>query len=197
MPGLSPCPRRSTSPADDVALGAEPDRTRWRLEGVGGHARDLEFSAFVAGQSERLLRLALYLTGDRGRAEDLVQTVLERTYLRWARVKDDPLAYVRRSLINANTDWWRRTRSRETLTADDLGAAYVDRDAVVRALAQLTDRERSVVVLRYYEDLSEAQIATALKIAPGTVKSACARALAKLRVAPDLTGMPSNGGAVT
>jgi RNA polymerase sigma-70 factor (sigma-E family) len=155
---------------------------------------DEEFTAFVAANYGRLLHIADLLTGDRTRAEDLVQAVLIRTYLRWPSVRQgNPLAYVRTSLVNARTDWWRRS-SRERVAASppvggtvpDHAGAVVGRDAVQRALAVLSQRERAVVVLRFYEDLSEAEIAQMLRMAPGTVKSTCARALAKLRISPEL-----------
>jgi RNA polymerase sigma-70 factor (sigma-E family) len=155
-----------------------------------------EFTAFVAASYGRLLHIADLITGDGGRAEDLLQTVLARTYRRWSTVRqDNPLGYVRAGLVHARTDWWRRLSSRERPAAvlpdihavPDHAGQVVGRDAVQRALAVLTRRERAVVVLRFYEDLSEAEIARVLRIAPGTVKSACSRALAKLRISPELT----------
>jgi len=157
---------------------------------------DQRFDAFVRANYARLLQLADLIVGDRVRAEDVLQSVLERTYLRWRTVgRNNPLAYVRAGLVNARTDNWRRGRDRERPTgvvpergtAPDHAGRVVGRDAVQRALAVLTRRERSVVVLRYFEDLSEAEIAHTLGIAAGTVKSTCARALAKLRISPDLT----------
>lgn len=163
------------------------------------HAADAEFGAFVDGNYARLLHIADLLVGDRDRAEDLLQTVLVRTYLRWSKVRlDNPLSYVRTALANARTDSWRRGSLRErpvgeppdARSAPDHAGQVVGRDAVMRALAALTARERAVVVLRFYEDLSEVDIAHALGIAAGTVKSACARALSKLRVSPDLERSP-------
>ncbi|SNT53419.1 RNA polymerase sigma-70 factor, sigma-E family [Asanoa hainanensis] len=156
---------------------------------------EAEFTAFVSANYGRLLHVADLLIGDAGRAEELLQTVLTRTYLRWSRVRqDNPLGYVRTGLANARTDWLRRGLGRERPTAavpvsvlaPDPSEQVVGRDAVQRALAVLTRRERAVVVLRFYEDLSEAEIARTLDIAPGTVKSTCARALVKLRVSPEL-----------
>ncbi len=161
-----------------------------------GHSTEDEFTAFVTANYARLQHVADLITGDYGKAEDLLQTVLTRTYLRWGKVRqDNPLGYVRAGLINARTDWWRRRSSRErptdalpdARTAPDFSGQVVGRDAVHRALAQLTRRERAVVVLRFYEDLSEAEIARTLRMARGTVKSTCARALAKLRVSRELT----------
>ena len=160
-----------------------------------GEDRDAEFTAFVVSQGPHLTAFAQLLCADRHRAEDLLQTVLERTYLRWPHVRQaDPVGYVRRALLNANTDWWRRKSSAERptgavpdmATAGDPGLELADRDFARRALAVLTPRERAVVVLRYYDDLSEAEIAGVLGVARGTVKSTCARALAKLRVEPSL-----------
>jgi RNA polymerase sigma-70 factor (sigma-E family) len=156
---------------------------------------ETEFTAFVAANHARLLHIADLITGDCGRAEDLLQTVLTRTYLRWSKVRQDsPLGYVRAGLANARTDWWRRGWHRErpiealpdTHAAPDHSGQVVGRDAVQRALALLTQRERAVIVLRFYEDLSEVEIAGTLRIAPGTVKSTCSRALTKLRVSPEL-----------
>jgi RNA polymerase sigma-70 factor (sigma-E family) len=167
------------------------------VTGSARRAGDAEFGAFVGGNYARLLHIADLLVGDRGRAEDLLQTVLVRTYLRWSKVRlDNPLSYVRTALANARTDSWRRGSFREQPVGEapesgfaaDHAGQVVGRDAVMRALAELTSRERTVVVLRFYEDLSEADIARTLGIAAGTVKSTCARALAKLRVSPDLEG---------
>ncbi|WP_121191608.1 SigE family RNA polymerase sigma factor [Motilibacter peucedani] len=155
---------------------------------VTGERDREEFTAFVAGSARRLLHVAELACGDRHRAEDLVQSALMGAYLRWDKIRDeDPFAYVRRSVLNGQVSWWRR-HSRESLTAetpDDVAADTVnnadDRDALRRALARLTRRERAVVILRFIEDLSEQQTALELGIAAGTVKSTSARALAKLR----------------
>ncbi|WP_331766015.1 SigE family RNA polymerase sigma factor [Embleya sp. NBC_00896] len=154
-----------------------------------------EFEQFVQANARRLLHAATLLTGDRGRGEDLVQNTLARTYLRWPRIRhDDPITYVRRGLVNGHRDWWRRKPSHEQPLAyppdrpapGDPATELVRRDAVVRALTDLTKRERAVVVLRYYEDLTEAEIAEVLGVAVGTVKSTANRALRKLRVSPQL-----------
>jgi RNA polymerase sigma-70 factor (sigma-E family) len=152
------------------------------------------FNAFVAARSRHLLQTAYLLTGDRHRAEDLLQTALTRAYLRWDRIEsDDPEGYVRRTLANAHIDWWRRKPWREEPTAQlpdtagsDEAASYDVRDAVLKALAVLSRRQRAVIVLRYYEDLSETEIAAALGCSAGTVKSAASRAMAKLREHPGL-----------
>ncbi|MDO5683447.1 MAG: SigE family RNA polymerase sigma factor [Propionibacteriaceae bacterium] len=163
--------------------------------------RDAQFAQFVTERSARLLLLARHLCCDFSGAEDLTQSVLEKAYLKWGRVSQasDPYAYVRRMLINLNHDRYRRQPSREYATellgegrallsfpggqvpADEMDQV-IDRLALRRAMAELTPRERSVVVLRYLEDLSEAETALELGIKVGTVKSACHRALSRLRV---------------
>ena len=156
------------------------------------------FEAFVAARSRHLLHAAHLLTGDRHGAEDLLQTALTKAYLRWDRIdSDDPEGYVRRTMVNAHTDWWRRKPWREQPTerlpetrVPDGSSAYEERSAVLDALATLSARQRAVVVLRYYEGLSEAEIAATLGCSTGTVKSAASRAMAKLRVHP---GLASSG----
>ena len=149
--------------------------------------QDEAFSAFVAARSRHLLQAAHLLTGDRHRAEDLLQTALARAYLRWDRIVDeDPEGYVRRTMINAHIDWWRRKPWREEPTEVLPERAVCDpdtdtRSALLAALATLSRRQRAVMVLRYYEDLSEAEIARTLGCSPGTVKSAASRATARLR----------------
>jgi RNA polymerase sigma-70 factor (sigma-E family) len=153
-------------------------------------AEDAEFTAFVAGSAKRLLRLAYLLTGDRHAADDLLQGALERTYRRWPRVYGDgaPEAYVRRALINGATDRWRR-RGHTSESAlgdvdvaqDDAGESIVTHDAIMRAVKRLPTGQRAVLVLRYFEDMTEAQTAAVLGCSVGSVKSQHARALAGLR----------------
>ena len=162
--------------------------------------RDPEsFEDFVRAGTHRLYRVACLLTGgDLARAEDLVAETLARVYLAWSRVRhQDAFAYARRTLVNVHTDWWRVARRRperltdrvpETADARDLHAEYARQDSVTRSLRRLTRRERAVVVLRYFVDLSEQETAEELRISVGTVKSTAARALAKLRVSQDLVG---------
>jgi RNA polymerase sigma-70 factor (sigma-E family) len=152
---------------------------------------DDNFTSFIQGHGRRLVHLAELLTGDRHVAEDLVQDVLARAYPRWQRLeRDDPYAYLRQSLINARTDRWRRRlpvpmeRPPENRAVPDHAVAIAERDVVLRALRDLTGRERCVIALRYYEDLTEAQTAKALGITVGTVKSTTSRALRKLREHP-------------
>jgi RNA polymerase sigma-70 factor (sigma-E family) len=157
---------------------------------------DEAFATFAVANARRLRHAARLLTGDDGRAEDLVQTALVRAYLRWDRIRaDDPTAYVRRVLYTVHADWWRRRWRHEYATAElpdrpgpgDHAADSAERMRLADALAGLSRRERAVVVLRFYEDLSERETAATLGIAVGTVKSTCSRALAKLRVSPQLT----------
>lgn len=150
-----------------------------------------DFELFVASRSTVLLRTAYLLcAGDRGAAEDLLQDVLERMYPKWRRIKGNPEAYARVALANASANRW-RTRSRRvretpltTAPAQPVRGPekeVVDRDEVVRALGELPDRMRAVIVLRFFDDLSETDTATALGCSTGTVKSQTARGLAKLR----------------
>lgn len=148
------------------------------------------YKAFVRGASPRLLTIAWLLTGDRHLAEDLVQETLTRMYAKWSSVRvGEELAYARAVLVRVNTDRWRRT-NREVISDDPYtGAAELDRRSVdsrhidlIRALQELPARERQVVVLRHYADLSEYQVATALGVSLGTVKSSASRGLGRLRV---------------
>jgi len=151
-----------------------------------------DFSTFVAASSTRLLRTAFLLTGERGAAEDLLQTSLEKTYRRWGRIrrKEIPEAYVRRILVNAATDSWRRGRGARDveLQESDL-ASGLDADleriptrtALMDCVRQLPAGQRAVLVLRYFDDLTEAETAATLGCSIGTVKSQHARAMARLR----------------
>ena len=160
-------------------------------EGVAVTAVDAEFAAFVRANERSLLRLAWLLMADRHAAEDLVQTALEKTMPKWTSIRqDDPMAYVHRVMVNTRTSWWRRHRGRESVTSDvtDVGVddatdAFGERDRLATALRSLTEGQRKVVVLRHYEDMSEAQVAALLGCSTGTVKSQNSRALARLRLA--------------
>lgn len=149
-----------------------------------------EFSEYVAARQHALVRTAFLLTGDHHAAEDLVQAALTKTYLTWGKIRDKGAidAYVRRTMVNEHTAWWRRAwRKREHTTGEvpdvparsdpDLGV----RDEVWELVRTLPARQRAAVVLRYYEDLSEAETAAALGCSVGTVKSQTSRALATLR----------------
>jgi RNA polymerase sigma-70 factor (sigma-E family) len=157
------------------------------------------FRDFVATASPRLLRAAWLLTGDESAAQDLMQAAWERTWARWDRIAgaDEPLAYVRRVMTSIfltwrRRKWWSEIPSsapwQEPPTIEDSDGALV-RSSILAALAQLSDRQRAVVVLRYFLDLSEAQTAAELGCSIGAVKSHASRALAHLRSAPELTGL--------
>jgi RNA polymerase sigma-70 factor (sigma-E family) len=145
-----------------------------------------DFVSFVQAASPRLLKAAWFLCGDPHRAEDLVQAALEKVYLRWGRLRnDEPLAYARRCLFTQQVDEGRRGR-RELLTGVLPDRGVVDRDPgsaddVVALLRALPLRERQVVVMRYYADLPEGEVADLLGVSVGTVKSCGSRGLARLR----------------
>ena len=159
------------------------------------------FDAFVVARSSSLLRTAYLLTGNRADAEDLLQTTLAKTYLSWDRVRDREAmdGYVRRTMVNAQTSFWRRKKpeslydevperpSRDSHADSDL------HDALWNALAQLPRKQRAIVVLRYYEDLSESETARILGVSVGTVKSTTSRALSKLRDDASLRDDPRAG----
>ena len=150
---------------------------------------DAAFCAFVTARSPALLRTAYLLTHDEGMAEDLLQTALTKSWFVWDRLDDDPLRYVRRVLVTTSVSWWRR-RWRGELPTEGLpelpASGEVDDRAGAQdlwvAIGHLPVRQRAVVVLRYYEDLSETETADLLGCSVGTVKSQCSRALAKLRL---------------
>jgi RNA polymerase sigma-70 factor (sigma-E family) len=153
-------------------------------------AEDASFVDFVNTNSGVLLRTAGLFTGDRGRAEDLLQTALTKAYLHWPKLREPAAAraYVRKIMANTATSWWRLRSYGERPTevlpevaAPDPTAARDDRLTVWRHLRGLPPRQRVVLVLRYYEDLSEAEIADTLGISRGAVKSAASRALQRLR----------------
>ncbi|GAA3247740.1 SigE family RNA polymerase sigma factor [Dactylosporangium siamense] len=148
------------------------------------------FRAFVTAQWEPLTRTAYLLTGDRGAAEDLVQSVLEKSHRRWGRIvrSDAPEIYVRRAMVNTAISWRRRRRVVEVplLAADAAPAADQydradTRQQLLVALRKLPPRTRAILVLRYFEDLSEADIAQVLGCSTGSVKSQASRGLARLR----------------
>ncbi len=149
------------------------------------------FAEFVTARQAALLRTAYLLTGHAQDAEDLVQSTLVKVVPQWRRIRDNPEPYVRRVMVNENISRWRRRRWRERSTDDlpELLATEPDHAeliAVRDALAALAPRQRAVLVLRYYEGLSEKEIAAQLGIAPGTVKSHAQAALARMREAlPD------------
>ena len=160
------------------------------------------FEDFVYARSSSLLRTALLLTGqNRADAEDLLQIALERAYRHWPRLcrSGEPERYIRRILANASTDRWRRLARRPEQPMPAAGAEpavpdgtakIVDREYLLWALATLPPRQRAVLVLRYFDDMSEGETAQILGCSLGTVKSHAARALARLRA----TTVPHVGG---
>ena len=154
------------------------------------------FDEFVTGRGPALLRFAYLLSGDYGLAEDLVQGALVKAHRRWAGNlgADYPEAYVRRIIINDFTSW--RRRSSQVVVGQvpdtpygDAADTVADRDLMWRALSGLPRRQRAVLVLRYYEHQSNAQIAAVLGCAEGTVRSLASRAFAALRRSPDIAAL--------
>ena len=170
--------RRGRSPVDTV------------LYNLSMPQRDEEFTAFVRARGPALARTACFLAGDVTRGEDLLQSALAATYVRWRSMPDiESLeAYVRRALVRSNAAWWRRRVSSE-LPVDvlpdravaDATEGVVERDALMAALRRLPARQRAAVVLRFYDDLSEARTAELLGCSAGSVKQHTSRGLARLR----------------
>ncbi len=149
------------------------------------------FEDFVVARSGSLLRTAYLLTQDYHLAEDLLQTALAKAWRSWGRVEAYPEAYVRKILVNTYATWWRRRWNAEDPTADlpEDGHEHDVRDTgydVQLALARLPKRQRAVVVLRFFEDLSVAETARVLECSTGTVKSQTSKALTRLRVDPSI-----------
>ena len=183
---ILPNPPRQTPPAhaaEDDELARAPE-----LEG---------FESYVTRRHAALLRTAYLLTGDQHTAEDLVQTALARAWLAWPRIREPAGvdAYVRRILINTQRSFWRRRRVHELLVGSvpEARASQVDATSDLHqvlwaALAELPRQQRVTLVLRYYEDLSNAEIAEVLGVSVGTAKSNASRALAALRRRADVAG---------
>ena len=156
---------------------------------------DAAFRDYVLARGTALLRTATMLTGNRADAEDLVQAALASTYLAWDKINDYASldAYVRRAMINTHISWWRR-RKLDEFPTDELPDQVVadharDRDlaeVVRRALDRLPRRMRAAVMLRYFEDMTEPEIAALLGVSLGTVKSTVSRAVARLRADTEL-----------
>ena len=150
------------------------------------------FTAFVTANSATLFRTAYLMTGDYQRAEDLLQNTMVKVYQRWSRIEamDRPVAYARRVLVNQSTSWWRRRSSHESPVLvrgesswDGRVGEVAEHERVWTAVLGLPPRQRAVMVLKYYEDLSEADIAATLDMALGTVKSHAHAAARRLAVA--------------
>jgi RNA polymerase sigma-70 factor (sigma-E family) len=175
-PGTAPpSGRQQTVPRQPVAAAME----------------DPEFREYVTARGRSLLKIAYLLTGNSADAEDLVQSALAKTYQAWGRIEDRSAidGYVRRTIVNTHISWWRRRRLNEYPTDEIPDQAIADpsgdadlQDSVRRAIDRLPQRMRAAVLLRFYEDMTEAQIAARLGISVGTVKSTVSRAVAKLRI---------------
>jgi len=154
-------------------------------------AKDAEFADYMSARQPSLLRTAYLLTGDRHAAEDLVQTAFAKLYLSWDKVQRRELVdgYVRRILVNENNSLWRRAWKRHEYSTDELpeqiadteGRDSGDSSALWQFVQTLPRKQRAVIVLRYYEELTEAETAEVLNVSVGTVKSQASRALASMR----------------
>ena len=167
----------------------------------------MDFETFASARWPRLVRTAYLLTGDHHEAEDLVQATLAKVFTGWSRIRrlDEPDAYVHRALINNNLSRYRRRRVMQFLTpvlpdraspeSAYGGISGIEaKSELIRALTQLPPRQRAVVVLRYWDDLSEQQTAEALGCSVGNVKSQASRGLSKLRAHPALAGYSGGTG---
>jgi RNA polymerase sigma-70 factor (sigma-E family) len=173
---------------DATRVTAAPDSARRRAS----RSQDLAgFDEFVAACSTRLLTVAYLLTRDHGKAEDLLQTALTKTWFAWSRIDGGPEAYTRKVLFNTYASWWQRKWNDERPTRDLPEVACAEEPSATQdlwaALGRLPRGMRAVIVLRYFEDLSEAETARVLECSVGTVKSQHAKALAKLRTDGVLT----------
>ncbi|MFF8834369.1 SigE family RNA polymerase sigma factor [Streptomyces sp. NPDC015130] len=188
-------------PAAEAAEDAAEDVAEAAGDGADDGADDDGFAAFAVTAWPRLVRTAQLLTGDFHEAEDLVQTTLAKVYGRWRRVPRSEIdLYVRRALVNNNLSRIRRKRVALLLTPvlpESLRHTYAghaeaveQRTALQEALADLTARQRAVMVLRYWEDLTEQEIASVLNCSIGTVKTHARRGLAALRAHPRLVAAP-------
>lgn len=156
----------------------------------GGDVAVIDFDDFVVARYGALLRTSYLLTRDHALAEDLVQTALAKAWFAWDRIDGRPESYVRRILVNTYTSWWRRRWNGEHAT-EEVPEQPVEHPEegghdLWIALGRLPRRQRAAVVLRYFEDLSEAETARIMGCSVGTVKSQTSRALAKLRIDPAL-----------
>jgi RNA polymerase sigma-70 factor (sigma-E family) len=158
-----------------------------------GPTSGVPFETFVVTNGDRLLRTAFLLTRDHGLAEDLLQTALTKAWTSWRRIDTHPEQYVRRILVNTYATWWRRKWRAEQPTEvlpEPGGPSAIDTDSERRdlwtALGRLPRRQQAAIVLRYYEELTEAETAAVLGCTVGTVKSQTSRALARLRIDPAL-----------
>jgi len=157
---------------------------------MGTVERDADFTTYVRARQRHFVRFAYLLTGDPYSAEDLVQSAFAKVYRRWDTINGSPDAYVRRVIVNEHHTWWRRTWRHKEVTGSDLityadpvaAADHYADDDLRTQIRRLPSQQRAAIVLRYYEDLTEAQTAEVLGISVGTVKSHTSRALSALRV---------------
>lgn len=176
--------------------GGQRGREELRLgSGCAEGSADVEFHEFVVSRGRSLLHSAYLLTGNLADAEDLVQSALAKTYQAWNRIEDRKAldGYVRRAMVNTHISWWRRRKVDEYPTDDipdqpvaDTSASSEIRDSLRRAIDRLPQRMRAAVVLRFFEDMTEAEVADVLGVSQGTVKSTVSRAVAKLRCDAEL-----------
>jgi RNA polymerase sigma-70 factor (sigma-E family) len=164
---------------------------------VDGEQSIAVLERLLADKGENLLRTAILLAGSRAEGEDLLQAALERVIKRWRRIHGNPEGYLRRTMHHLAIDGWRQKKTRRARlgllaapeAAPDAADAVDQRDRVVRLLQQLPPRQRTAVVLRYWEDLTEAETAKAMNCSVGTVKSAASRGLSKLRELSEAAGV--------
>jgi RNA polymerase sigma-70 factor (sigma-E family) len=191
-------PNAATSPVVAAALGqVPPARAAPPGDSVDSQPglSDPDFRDYVRTRSSALLRTAYLLTGNVADAEDLVQSALAKTYLAWDRIEDRGAldGYVRRAIVNTHISWWRRRRLQEYPTDELPDQAVADhatssdlQETIRKAVDRLPQRMRAAIMLRYYDDMTEAEVAEVLGVSLGTVKSTVARAVAKLRIDADL-----------
>ena len=184
-------PAELAHPASQLAPRQEPPSQRPQRGGI----EDPAFREYVTARRRSLLRTAYLLTGNVADAEDLVQSALAKTYSAWDRIEDMGAldGYVRRAIVNTHISWWRGRRMEELPTDEIPDQAVADHAAdsdlqhtMRQAVDRLPERMRAAVLLRYYEDMTEAEVADVLGVSLGTVKSTVARAVAKLRVDAEL-----------
>ncbi|HEY1281603.1 MAG TPA: SigE family RNA polymerase sigma factor [Acidimicrobiales bacterium] len=178
---------------DEVVVISQPAM----LVGTGAAVLTVDFDAYVRDHAQALCRGAFLLTGDRHLAEDLVQTALAKCAPRWGRIADqgDPTPYVRTVIVRTAIAWRRRrwrgevpTSPLPEATANDPVGVVDGRERLRHALLAVPRRQRAALVLRFYDDLSEAETARVMGCSVGTVKSQTARGLARLRTVLDQEG---------
>jgi RNA polymerase sigma-70 factor (sigma-E family) len=191
MPAAGDRGAASTRPSVPAARTEEPAGAAARTR----PADEPAFRDYVRARRPALLRTAYLLTGNLADAEDLVQSALAKTYLAWHRIEDRGAvdSYVRRAMVNTQISWWRRRRLDEFPTDEIPDQATADypvstdmQESLRRAIDRLPHRMRAAVMLRYYEDMTEAEVAEVLGVSVGTVKSTISRAVAKLRIDVEL-----------